>query len=87
MTKQCFNSRDLSKIKSNTHYNNHGGNYEFIANKINSPLKKVFHKINKENVEGLDYGTYQKQYKSYQKLMKEVKNKCPRDYEGVHSRL
>jgi len=87
MKRKCFSHGDLNKIKSNTNYNNHGENYEFIADKINSPLKKIFQKINKENTQGLDSKTWQKEYKGYQKLMKEVKTKCPRDYEKVHSIL
>lgn len=83
----CFTSKDLSKIKHNTNINYHGENYEFIARKINSPLRKVFSKINKENTQGLDYEASQKRYKAYQKLMRQVKKKCPSDYKKVYSRL
>ena len=82
----CFTSKDLTKIKRNTNYNNHGENYEFIAKKVNSKTLNIFRKINKGNTEGLNYDTYQKQHQAYKRLMSDVKKVCPKDYKGVYSR-
>lgn len=82
-----FSQKEINEIADRTNYNDHGGNYEFIAKKINSSLLGTFKKINRENTEGLDTETVNRRYKAYQKLMKELKRKNPSQYEEIHGSL
>jgi len=84
-----FLKSEIRKIKENTHWNAHGENYEFIAKKIKSPLAKQFAKINAQHKkeESLNHDLYEKRYKNYQKLMKELKKKNPKQFGEIYGGL
>jgi hypothetical protein len=84
-----FSSSDLARIKRNTNYNNHGGNYEFIAKKINSRLEKQFRAINRkhEKIGYLPGDLAKKRYNLSRKLMVELRRKSPEEFQKVDSRL
>jgi hypothetical protein len=84
-----FLKNEIRAIKRRTAINYHGENYEFIAKKLGSPLVKEFRKINEMHKKQgfLNMVQSDKRYHTYEKLMKELQKKNPKQYQEVRGSL